>query len=262
MQWPVLRRGSPTLGPGLVLGAISTLGLVVSVFMTWRTPDPHPSGIPFAFLFDSGTTASDPSILLALIPMAFLLGIGTAMPQASAARIIGAAGTNIVVALVGFQLNQALDKFPGANLGDVLDTGLYVAAISALVGLVSGFMPSGWAQRRRIETETTVGGDISIDDPSSSPRRPGVRPQRFLRGPRSAQTLEWRLSGPAVPRPQGCGQLRTACGRCPAGHGTRVRTGRAVCANVVDRTDWERSERGGGHRGARRGERRVQLDLD
>jgi hypothetical protein len=154
----------PTLGPGMVLGAIGTLGLVVSLFMTWRTPDLHPSGIPFAFLFDSGTTANDPSILLALIPMAFLLGIGTAMPQASAARVIGALGTIVVVALVGFQLNQALDKFPGTNLGDVLDTGFYVAAISAVIGLVSGFMPSGWSQRRWSETETSVGGDISINN--------------------------------------------------------------------------------------------------
>ena len=49
----------PTLGPGMVLGAIGTVGLVVSMFMAWRTPDVHPSGIPFAFLFDDGTTAHD-----------------------------------------------------------------------------------------------------------------------------------------------------------------------------------------------------------
>ena len=42
----------PTLGPGMVLGAISTIGLVISMLMSWRTPDVHPSGIPLAFLFD------------------------------------------------------------------------------------------------------------------------------------------------------------------------------------------------------------------
>lgn len=146
----------PALGPGMVLGAIGTVGLVVAMFMAWRTADVHPSGIPFAFLFDDGTTAKDPSILLALIPMAVLLGVGTAMPRASAARIIGALGTIAVVVLFGIQLNQQIDKFPGANLGDVLDTGFYVAAIAGLVGLVSGFLPSGWGQRRWSETDSTI----------------------------------------------------------------------------------------------------------
>jgi len=41
----------------MVLGAIGTIGLVVSMFMSWRTTDVHPSDIPFAFLFDHGTTA-------------------------------------------------------------------------------------------------------------------------------------------------------------------------------------------------------------
>src|SRR3954454_22364876 len=116
----------PTLGPGMVLGAISTIGLVVAMLMSWRTPDVHPSGIPFAFLFDDGTTAQDPSILLALIPMAILLGVGTVMPRASAARVVGALGAIAVVVLFLIQLNSQLDKFPNANVGDVLDTGFYV----------------------------------------------------------------------------------------------------------------------------------------
>src|SRR3977135_2385373 len=115
----------PTLGPGMVLGAIGTVGLVVAMLMSWRTTDVHPSGIPFAFLFDDATTAHEPSILLALIPMAVLLGVGTAMPRASAARIVGALGTITVLVLFAIQLKQQVDKFPGANLGDVLDTGFY-----------------------------------------------------------------------------------------------------------------------------------------
>jgi hypothetical protein len=126
------------------------------MFMSWRTTDVHPSGIPFAFLFDNGTTAHDPSILLALIPFAVLLGVGTVMPAASAARIIGALGAIAVVTLFAVQLNLQLDKFPGANLGDVLDTGFYVAALAGFIGLVSGFLPSGWAQR----TETASSVDL------------------------------------------------------------------------------------------------------
>jgi hypothetical protein len=150
---------APTLGPGMVLGAIATVGLVVSMFMSWRSGGVYPSDVPLAFLFDNTTTANDPSILLLLIPMALLLGIGTLLPQASPARIIGALGTIAVVTLFGIQLQQTLDKIPGADLGDVLDTGFYVAAIAGVVGLVSGLVPSGWSQRRWTETETEVADD-------------------------------------------------------------------------------------------------------
>ncbi len=155
----------PTLGPGMVLGALGTIGLVVAMFMAWRTGDVHASGIPFAFLFDSGTTAQDPSILLALIPMAVLLAVGTAMPRASAARLVGSIGTIVVVVLFTIQLNSQLDKFPGTNLGDVLDTGYYVAAIAAVVGLVSGFMPSGWTRRVRTETYVEDPQRVNFDQP-------------------------------------------------------------------------------------------------
>lgn len=147
---------TPTLGPGMVLGALSTIGLVVAMFMSWRTGDLHPSDIPLAFLFDDTTTANDPSILLVLVPMAILLGVGTLLPRAGAARLIGGLGTIAVVTLFGVQLQQAVDRLPGTDLGDVLDTGFYVAAISGLVGLVSGLLPSGWAERRWSETDSTV----------------------------------------------------------------------------------------------------------
>jgi hypothetical protein len=155
----------PTLGPGMVLGALATIGLVVAMFMAWRTGGVHPSGIPFAFLFDSGTTAQDPSILLALIPMAVLLAVGTAMPRASAARLVGAIGTIVVIVLFTIQLNSQLDKLPGSNVGDALDTGYYVAAIAALVGLVSGFMPSGWTRRVRTETYVDDPERVNFDQP-------------------------------------------------------------------------------------------------
>ena len=153
----------PTLGPGMVLGAIGTVGLVVAMFLAWRTGDVHLSGIPIAFLFDDGTTANDPSILLALIPMAILLAVGTVMPRASAARLVGSLGAIVVLVLFGIQLSNQTDKIPGANLGDVLQTGFYVAAIAALVGLVSGFMPSGWARRERTEVFVDDGRGIDLN---------------------------------------------------------------------------------------------------
>jgi hypothetical protein len=140
----------------MVLGAISTIGLVVAMFMSWRTGDVHASDIPLAFLFDDTTTATDPSILLVLVPMAVLLGVGTLLPAASPARLIGGIGVIAVVTLFGVQLQQAIDRMPGADLGDVLDTGFYVAAMAGLLGLVSGFLPSGWRERRYAETDSVV----------------------------------------------------------------------------------------------------------
>jgi hypothetical protein len=150
----------PTLGPGMVLGAISTVGLVISMFMSWRTTNVHPSGIPLAFLFDNATTAKDPSILLALIPMAVLLGVGSVMPLASAARIVGGIGALAVVVAFAVQLNRQVDHFPGASVWDVLDPGLYVAAIAGFIGLVSGFMPSGWRGR----TVSAIDDGVVYDD--------------------------------------------------------------------------------------------------
>jgi hypothetical protein len=160
----VVQRTSwvPTFGPGMLLGAISTIGVVVAMFMSWRTAAVHPSDIPFAFLFDHTTTAHDPSILLALIPFTVVLAVGTVMPGASAARIIGGIGVLAVVALFGIQLNQQLDKLPGANLGDVLDTGFYVAAIAGFIGLVSGFLPAGWTQRT--EASSSVERRVDLYD--------------------------------------------------------------------------------------------------
>jgi hypothetical protein len=155
---------APTLGPGMVLGALATVGLIVALFMSWRSVDVHPSGVPLPFLFDDTTHASDPSILLLLIPMAILLGVGTVLPRASAARIIGGLGTIAVVTLFAVQLNQALDKIPGADLGDALDTGFYVAAMAGVVGLVSGFVPSGWRERRWSETDSRLDDGINLDD--------------------------------------------------------------------------------------------------
>lgn len=147
----------PTLGPGMVLGVIGTLGVLVSMFMSWQSNGVHPSDVPFGFLFDSTTTAQNPSLLIALVPLVVVLAVGSLMPRASGARIVGGLGVLVVVALFAVQLNYAVDRANGGSVWDVLDTGFYVAAIAGLVGLVSGFLPSGWSRRTWSESETTVG---------------------------------------------------------------------------------------------------------
>jgi hypothetical protein len=91
-----------------------------------------------------------------LIPLAVILGIGSLMPRASGARVIGALGVLAVVVLFAVQLNYVVDRLPGVSVWDVLDTGFYVAGIAGLVALVSGFMPSGWTRRRWSESENEL----------------------------------------------------------------------------------------------------------
>jgi len=147
---------APRVGPGMVLGAIGTVGVVVSMFLSWRSGGVHPSDIPFAFLYDRDTASTSPSLLIALIPLAVILAVGTLMPRAAGLRVLGGLGTIVVAGLFAYQLHEVLDRFPGSSLSDQLDTGFYVAAIGGVLALISGFIPSGWTRRRTVEDETTV----------------------------------------------------------------------------------------------------------
>lgn len=145
-----------TFGPGMILGALGAAGVIISMFLPWRTGSVYPSDIPVAFLWDHATTAHDPSLLILLIPLAIVLLVGTVVPMGAGVRLFGAIGTLVVVGLFTYQLHRALDAFPGAKLGDVLDTGFYFAAIGGVIAFVSGFLPSGWAARRTVDRETVV----------------------------------------------------------------------------------------------------------
>ena len=97
----------------MVLGALGTIGVVVSMFLPWRNGGVHPSDVPFAFLFDSTTTARNPSLLIALIPLAVILAVGSVMPRASGARIIGALGGMLISPLLGNMISQVISEVFG-----------------------------------------------------------------------------------------------------------------------------------------------------
>jgi len=141
-----------TIGPGMILGALGAAGVIISMFLAWRTGSVYPSDIPVAFLWDHTTTAHDPSLLILLIPLAIVLVVGTVVPMGAGVRLFGAICTLVVVGLFAYQLHRALD----AKLGDVLDTGFYFAAIGGVIAFVSGFLPSGWAARRTVDREAVV----------------------------------------------------------------------------------------------------------
>jgi hypothetical protein len=143
----------------MVLGGLGAIGVIVSMFLPWRTGFVHPSDVPIAFLWDHNTTAHDPSILIALIPLAVLLVLGAVMPTGAALRAIGGVGTLVVAALFAYQLHRVLNALPGGKLGDVLDSGFYFAVIGGVIGLMSAFVASVGLGRR-------VDRDVVTDGPA------------------------------------------------------------------------------------------------
>jgi len=142
------RRGV-VVGPGMVVGVIATVALVVSMFMSWQTGGAHPSAIPAAFLWDRHATG-DPSLLVFLIPLAVVLGIGSLMRGGSGLRVLAGLLTMVVVGVYAYQLHEVSNSL-GVSFGDALDPGFYVAAVAGVVGFVSGFVPTT-VPARRVDT--------------------------------------------------------------------------------------------------------------
>ena len=139
-------RWSFAVGPGMVVGVIATIGLVVSMFMSWQSGGVRPSAIPAAFLWDRNATG-DPSLLMFLIPVAAVLAIGALMRGGSGLRILAGLLTMIVVGVYAYQLHELTDAL-GASFSNTLDPGFYVAAIAGVLGFVSGFVPTTVRARR------------------------------------------------------------------------------------------------------------------
>jgi hypothetical protein len=139
-------RWSSTIGPGMVVGVVATIALVVSMFMSWQSGGVHPSDIPAAFLWDRNATG-DPSLLVYLIPLAVLLGVGSLLRGGSGLRVLAGLLTMVVVGVYAYQLHEAVDAV-GASFSDALDPGFYVAAVAGIAGFVSGFVPTTLPGRR------------------------------------------------------------------------------------------------------------------
>lgn len=146
-------------GPGMILGVLGAAGVIVSLFLPWRESGVYPSDIPVAFLWDRGATSSL-SLLILLIPLAVVLAIGAFVPMGAGVRLFGALGTLVVTGVFAYQLHRTVDAL-GGDLGDVLDTGFYLAAIGGLIAFVSGLMPSGWRTRREVVRSVPNDGTVA-----------------------------------------------------------------------------------------------------
>lgn len=148
------RRPSIAIGPGMVVGLLATVALVVSMFMAWSA-SVHPSSIPAAFLWDRDATG-DPSFLVYLVPLAVVLALGSLVPGGAGLRILGGLLTMVVVGVYGYQLHEVTESL-GVGFRDTLESGVYVAGAAGIVGFVSGFLPTTLRSRRTVR---------AVDDPS------------------------------------------------------------------------------------------------
>ena len=82
-----------------------------------------------------------------IVPFAIILAVGAFVPMGAGLRLFGALGVLVVAIVFAFQLDSALGDV-GGDLGSSLDTGFYLAVISAIVGVASAFVPSARSARR------------------------------------------------------------------------------------------------------------------
>jgi len=130
-------------GPGRILGALGTAGVAVSCFLSWRDPGIHPAHIPFAFLWDRTTSSTNPSLLIALIPIAVVLALGALVPFGVMLRFVGGLAMLVVAGVFAYQLNRVTGSaHGGSDLGDVLGSGFYVGAIGGVLAFLGGLVPS------------------------------------------------------------------------------------------------------------------------
>lgn len=147
---------SLSLGPKQILGVLAAIGLVVSAFLNWAdvsglggSAQLKGTDVPVEFLVDKNADSSDPSILVLLVIAAVLIGITALMVSTARGVGIGGAALGIVVVvLYCVQVQRGLDdELAGLDIGlfDFISTGVYVALVAGIVGLVSALVPSAEA---------------------------------------------------------------------------------------------------------------------
>jgi hypothetical protein len=160
----VRRKRKPiTFGPAMLVAVLGAVGIVVSLFLPWRQGDILPSDIPIQFLWDTTPGSEEPSLLLLLLPILLVLVLGAVVPGGGPARIGGAFAVLVIAGVFAYQVDRAIDVFPGASLGDALDVGFYFAVVSALLVLGSGLLPGDWHGGSTDVVEDVVVQDEVID---------------------------------------------------------------------------------------------------
>ena len=165
-----------TFGPGMIVGLVAAAAVVVSLFLPWRSGGVNPSEIPAAFLWDRGSASSDPSLLIFLIPLAVVLVLGAVVWHGELARVFAGLGILVVAGVFAYQLDR-VGNTVGAQLGDLLDSGFYVAAIGGFLAWASAMLPDSWGPRQEV-TETGYADEAVTQEPAEPRHDSTTRPLR------------------------------------------------------------------------------------
>jgi hypothetical protein len=138
---------SPVALAVCVIGAVL---VVVSIFLNWldvstggQSFTANGREVPLDFLWDKNTGSEDPSLIVALIPAALLIGIG-ALNKLRWLALIGGILAIVVAVLYGYQVDQGLsDLPPSADIGffDFIGIAPWFALVGGILGVVGGVIP-------------------------------------------------------------------------------------------------------------------------
>ena len=138
--------GSPLAIALCVAGAVL---VVVSIFLNWaditigrQSFSTDSSGIPLEFLWHKNTTSEDPSLIVALIPAAMLIVLGT-LRKVRWLALLGGIIAILVAGLYAYQVNSGLDKLPTQvqSIFDFIGIAPWFAFVGGIFGVVGGLVP-------------------------------------------------------------------------------------------------------------------------
>lgn len=134
----------------LILCVIGAVLVLVSIFLNWADLAVKASSftangreVPLDFLWDKNSNSEDPSLIVALIPAALLIGVGALTKLRWLALAGGIVAIGVAVAY-GYQVDQLIgDLPPAADIGffDFIGIAPGVVLVGGILGVVSALLP-------------------------------------------------------------------------------------------------------------------------
>jgi hypothetical protein len=138
---------SPVALAVCVIGAVL---VIVSIFLNWadvsiggQTFTANGREVPLDFLWDKDSTSEDPSLIVALIPAALLVGLG-ALKRLRWLALVGGILAVVVAVLFGYQIDQGLQDLPpeaDISLFDFIGIAPWFALGGGLLGMIGAGVP-------------------------------------------------------------------------------------------------------------------------
>jgi len=139
---------NPVVVTVCVLGAVLVL---VSIFLNWLdlsvgrlTFSFNGREVPLDFLWDKNSNSEDPSLIVALIPVAILIGVG-AMKKLRWLALAGGILAIVIAVLFGYQADRLLDDAPpqvaGVGFFDFIGIAPWFVLVGGILGVVGAIVP-------------------------------------------------------------------------------------------------------------------------